>query len=242
MKWLRAWCLLSLCWVLPSAAAEPTAEQILARYDEIMGPATFEAVSTMTAHREDGSTRSYEMRFLRGGKDRFRVWFDAPGSVKGQEMLRSGDNLWLYLPNLKRATRIANRDSFQGGDFNNADVLRVNYTADYTATLVPSEMPDTYKLELKAKGPDTAYDAIKLWFRKQDLQPVRGEYYATSGQLLRSAEFKEPTEFEKGYVRPATVSMRNELLKARWSEMTFKRMKRNVEVPAQRFTQADLGR
>ena len=51
-------------------------------------------------------------------------------------MLRNGDNLWVYIPNLKRATRVALRDSFQGGDFNNADVLRVNYEADYTGKLI----------------------------------------------------------------------------------------------------------
>ena len=66
-------------------------------------------------------------------------------------MLRNGDNMWLYMPNLKRAVRVASRDSFMGGDFNNADVLRVNYTADYTATLA-EESKDAYVLELKAKG------------------------------------------------------------------------------------------
>ena len=75
---------------------------------------------------------------LKRDADKFRVWFSEPASVKGQEILRLGDNSWVYLPNLKRATRIANRDSFQGGDFNNADVLRVNYTVDYDAVIVPS--------------------------------------------------------------------------------------------------------
>ena len=105
---------------------------------------------------------------LKRDADKFRVWFTEPASVKGQEILRIGDNVWVYLPNLKRATRIANRESFQGGDFNNADVLRVNYTADYTGTLAPSDVPDTCCVQLKAKNPETAYDAIKLWVRKSD--------------------------------------------------------------------------
>ncbi len=225
-----------------AAAAEPTADQILKKYDEVMSPRTFEAESAMTAHREDGSARTYEMKFLRGEGDRFRVWFQAPSSVAGQEMLREGDNLWVYIPNLKRPTRIANRESFQGGDFNNADVLRVNYQEDYTPKLVPSDKPDTYQLDLTAKNASTAYDHIKLWFRKKDLLPVRGEYYATSGDLLRSADFGKYTQFEKGYVRPATVVMHNEQVKARFSEMVFKRMKTDIQVPEQRFTLTDLGR
>lgn len=227
---------------VPALAADPTPEELLKKYDAVMGPRTFESESSMTAWREDGTSRTYVMRFLKSEDDKFRIWFREPASVKGQEMLRVGDNVWAYLPNLKRATRIANRDSFQGGDFNNADVLRVNYTRDYSAKLVPSDVPDTYALELKAKSPDTAYDAIKLWLRKSDAMPVKGQYFGTSGQMLRSAEFTDFTEFDKGYSRPAKVVMRNEVTKSRRSEMVMKSLKLNVDAPAQRFTQSDLGK
>ncbi|MDQ3266480.1 MAG: outer membrane lipoprotein-sorting protein [Myxococcota bacterium] len=225
-----------------AVAAEPSAGELLKKYDQIMGPATFEAQTQMTSTRDDGSQRTYVMRMLKGEGDKVRIWFQEPSAVKGQEMLRVGDNLWVYLPNLKRATRLANRDSFQGGDFNNADVLRVNYTADYTARLAPSAQPDAYLLELKAKHPETAYDAIKLWVRKSDQQPLRGEYFGTSGQMLRSAEFKEHTEFAKGFTRPALVVMQNQLIKSRRSELRTRTLKLEVNAPAQRFTQADLGR
>lgn len=229
-------------WAGSALAAEPTAEELLAKYDAVMGPRTFEMEAEMTAYREDGSSRTYVMRMMKAEDDKFRIWFKGPASVKGQEMLRSGDNLWVYLPNLKRATRVANRDNFQGGDFNNADVMRVNYTRDYTAKRVPSTLPETWELELKAKTPETAYDFIKLWLRQKDGMPVRGEYYGTSGQILRSADFSEFVEYEKGYSRPSKVVMRNELVTSRRSEMVVKALKLNVDAPAQRFTQADLGR
>jgi outer membrane lipoprotein-sorting protein len=227
---------------LSALAADPSADEILSKYDAVMGPATFESQAEMTATREDGSTRTYGMRFLKRDADKFRVWFSEPASVKGQEVLRLGDNAWVYLPNLKRATRIANRDSFQGGDFNNADVLRVNYRADYDAALVPSTLPDTWALKLKAKSPETAYDTITLIVRKADLQPVRGEYYGTSGQLIRSATFSDWKEFDKGFTRPARIVMQNEVVKARKTEMVTKAFKLNVDAPPQRFMQADLGK
>lgn len=226
----------------PALAADPTVEELLKKYDAIMGPASFEAEATMSATREDGTTRAYAMKFLKRDSDKFRLWFSEPAAVKGQEMLRNGESLWVYLPNLKRATRIASRDNFQGGDFNNADVLRVNYAADYTGTVAPSETPDTWLLQLKAKNADTAYDSIKLTMRKRDLQPVRGQYFGTSGQMIRSADFSDYQEFDKGYVRPSKVVMHNELVKARKSEMVMKTMKLNVDAPPQRFTQADLGK
>jgi outer membrane lipoprotein-sorting protein len=223
-------------------AADPTAAEILAKYDSIMGPNTYEAITEMTATREDGTARTYGMRFLKRDADKFRVWFSEPASLKGQEILRLGDNAWVYLPNLKRATRIANRDSFQGGDFNNADVLRVNYVADYTATLSPAAGADSYAVELKSKTPETAYDRIRIVVRKTDLQPLKGEYYGTSGQMIRSATFSEHKEYEKGFTRPGRIVMQNEVVKARKTEMVTKSFKLNVDAPQQRFMQADLGK
>ena len=234
--------LMMLALATSAFAADPSVDELLKKYDSVMGPASFESEMTMSATREDGSVRSYEMKFLKKDADKFRLWFAAPSSVKGQEMLRNGESLWVYLPNLKRATRIASRDNFQGGDFNNADVLRVNYAADYSGSIVASDLPDTWLLQLKAKNADTAYDSIKLYMRKKDLQPVKGQYFGTSGQMIRSAEFSDHKEFDKGYVRPAKVVMKNELVKTRRSEMVMKSLKLNIDAPPQRFTQSDLGK
>jgi outer membrane lipoprotein-sorting protein len=222
--------------------ADPTVDELLKKYDDIMGPTAFEGESSMTATREDGTSRTYVMKYLKKDNDKFRLWFSEPSSVKGQEMLRNGDNLWVYIPNLKRATRVANRDSFQGGDFNNADVLRVNYAADYTGKLIDSGDPNAWCLELKAKHQETSYDSIKLWMRKSDYQPLKGQFFGTSGQMIRSATFSEHKEFEKGFTRPGVIVMQNELVKARKSEMRTSRMTLKVDPPAQRFTQADLGK
>lgn len=223
-------------------AAEVTADSLIEKYDAIMGPENFESTAKMVAKREDGTTRNYEMRFVKKGSEKFRIWFKGPAAVAGQELLRVGDNSWVYLPNLKRATRVANRDSFQGGDFNNADVLRVNYKVDYSASLGVSDKPDTWLVELKSKNNSTSYDAIKLWMRKSDAMPVRGEYYGTSGKILRSAEFSDYKEFSKGYKRPARVLMRNELVKERSTELVTQTMTTGVSFPDQRFTLPDLGK
>jgi outer membrane lipoprotein-sorting protein len=186
--------------------------------------------------------RTYKMRVLKKGDDKFRLWFLGPSAVAGQEMLRVGDNAWIYMPNLKRSVRIANRESFQGGDFNNADVMRVNYRADYKGVFNPSSTPEMHILDLTAQTQNAPYDKIKLWIIAKDFIPHKGEYYGSSGKLIRSAEFLDATEFEKGYKRPARVLMRNEIVKERYTELTIKSMKRGVQIPLQKFLQTDLGR
>src|SRR6185295_13065381 len=89
--------------------ATPGADELLKKYDAIMGPDSFEATMQMTAHRDDDTTRTYKMRMLKAGTERFRLWFQEPAAVRGQEMLRQGENLWVYLPTLKKPTRLASR-------------------------------------------------------------------------------------------------------------------------------------
>jgi outer membrane lipoprotein-sorting protein len=236
--------LFTLTLALSSGAAlagEPTAQELIAKYDAAMSPRTFDALVTMIAHRQDDTMRSYKFRIMKSSDDKIRMWFFEPASAKGQEMLRVEDNMWVYMPNLKRALRIASRDSFQGGDFNNGDVMRVNYTRDYDGKLVDSGDPALYGLDLVAKTKEASYDHIKLWMRKVDQLPAKAEYYAASGKLLRSATFEEVKDFH-GLKRPSHIAMRNELATKRSSELNTLDMKLNIEVPAQKFVLDDLGR
>src|SRR6266540_249445 len=166
-------------------AAEPTADELVRRYDEVMTPRTFDGLLTMVAHRQDRTTRSYKFRVLKSENDKVRSWFFEPASAKGQEMLRAGENLWVYMPNLKRALRIASRESFQGGDFNNGDVMRVNFMTDYNAKLIPAGDEAHWAIEMTAKTQEATYDKIKLWMTKDKQLPSKAEYYAASGKLLR---------------------------------------------------------
>ena len=240
----RTLCLLLLgLLAFPSVtfAADPTPEELLKRYDHVMSPRTFDGLMIMVAHRQDDTTRTYKFRALKSQDDKIRTWFFEPASAKGQEMLRVGDNMWVYMPNLTRALRLASRESFQGGDFNNADVLRVNYVADYNAKLIPSGDDKLWLLDLSAKTKEAAYDRIKLWLYKDKQQPAKAEYYAASGKLLRSAVFEDVKNFH-GHERPAKITMRNELASKRFSEMTMLDLKLDMDVPAQKFVLDDLGR
>jgi hypothetical protein len=238
---------LTVLTVAATPAFADDAAAYLARFDQVMSPEYFEADTRMVAHREDGSVRTYKMRVQKSGTEKLRATFLEPASAKGQEMLRNADNLWLYMPNLKRAVRVASRDQFMGGDFNNADVLRVNYTADYTATIGKSDDPKLVVLELKAKSPQVAYDVIKMWMTSgaTSSQPVRSELYAASGKLLRTAEFSDVKTFSSGkgeWKRPAKIVMKNALVPARFSEMVWDDAQVKESISPQRFVLDDLGR
>ncbi len=127
-----------------------------------------------------------------------------------------------------------------GGDFNNADVLRVNYAADYDATL-KEEGPDRWVLDLRSRNPTTAYDRILLTLHKGDHLPMESRFYGASGKELRYAEFKEPRDFH-GHRRPALVVMRNAIDTARWSEMRVTDFQVVPAIPATTFVLTELGK
>ncbi|MGV3623172.1 MAG: outer membrane lipoprotein-sorting protein [Archangium sp.] len=230
----------ALVLMLVLTAEPPPLKEVLDKYDALMAPPTFKGTGTMIAHRDDGSTRAYKMTFLKGSDGKSRVWFSEPAAVRGQEMLRNGDNFWVYMPNLKRALRLASRDNFQGGDFNNADVLRANYGKDYDGKV--KEDGELWLVELKAKHSDAAYDSIKLWVKKSPLGvPVRGEYFTSSGKLLRSATFTDEKDFGNGLIRPAKTVMKNEIATERYSELVWESVDVKAPVSDTKFGLTDLG-
>ena len=212
----------------------------LQRYDSVMGAQNFKGVFRMRAHREDGSERSYTFDVLKMGDDKTRISFQAPSSIFGQEILRQGDNFWIYMPNLKRAVRLASRESFQGGDFNNADVLRIHYETDYSATESTTTAPHTCSLDLRAKTSSAAYDHIQLMFDTNTRMPTAAEYYSQSGKMLRKAEFSDVRSFE-GFERPARIVMTNMLLPSRNTQLDVLQFDIHAKPTSTAFVLDNLG-
>jgi len=58
-----------------------------------------------------------------------------------------------------------------GGVFNNADILNLDYSAEYDVTKATEE-PTVYLLELKAKSAAVAYDRLKMRVDRRALVPI----------------------------------------------------------------------
>lgn len=227
--------------LLPLAAlAAPSADELLRRADAILAPASFESEVTMSTVRASGEVRTFSMQLWKSGSRMHRVRFLAPADDRGTEVLRVGDEMWNFLPNLKRAVRISPKQEFHGGDFSNADVLRVNLADDYVPTLVETTR-DEHHLVLAAKHDKVAYETIHYWVRKRDNMPLRQEFYTSSGKKVRRLEFLEPKAFGR-YVRPSRLVMSNLLVPSRRSEMVVSSFVVRQELDGGLFQLAALGR
>lgn len=225
---------LVLCLVALPAAAAMDGTQILQKVDRNLEPESYESYRQLTDIQPDGSKKVSVLYTMKKGRDKVVALFLAPASDKGRVTLRLGDNMWLYMPDVGRPIRITSLQSVTGSVFNNADILRIDYTAEYNVEAM-DERGDAYILSLKAKTGEVAYDKLKMWVDKKALLPVTIECYAASGLLLKTLRFREVKDFGGGIKRPATLETDSPLYKGYKSVMQWSGLKKR-EFPDEVFT------
>lgn len=189
-----------------SAQAETPAD-IVREVESRLVPGNYSVVYEFTNYRLDGTVSNYEVHFDIRDADHARGVFSKPERDKGREVLRVDDALWTYLPSVGKTLRIADRDSFAGGDFSNADILRVDWTAKYTASLA-KETPNQWIFDLTAKTPEATYARMRLWVDKATRQPIQQQFYDSSGTLLKRCRYGSIRNFGT-VTRPAFLRMEN---------------------------------
>ena len=222
-----------LCFAaLPAAALDGA--QILQKVDRNLEPESYEAYRKLIDVQPDGSKREYVLHTLKKGRDRILVLFLSPPSDKGRVTLRLGDNMWLYMPDVGRPIRITSLQSVTGSVFNNADILRIDYSAEYTVESATEEK-GAILLSLKAKTGEVAYDRLKMWVDGKVLLPLTIEAYAASGLLIKTLRFKDVKDFGGGIKRPATLETDSPLQKGYKSVMLWSGIKK-ADFPDEVFT------
>ena len=225
---------LALCLIALPAAAAMDGTQILQKVDRNLEPESYETYRKLIDIQPDGSKKEYVLYSLKKGRDKLVALFLSPPSDKGRATLRIGDNMWLYMPEVGRPIRITSLQSVTGSVFNNADILRVDYSAEYNVEAM-EEQNDAFLLSLKAKTGEVAYDKLKMWVDKRLLLPVTIEAYAASGLLIKTLRFKDIKDFGGGIKRPATLETDSPLFKGYKSVMLWSALKKGT-FPDEIFT------
>lgn len=221
-------------------AAAPAPDAIVKKVNDVLYPEQFKAQMEMTTRRTDGTEHTYKMELLKLGRTKNRLNFTYPPEQAGNQLLRSEDNMWMYLTNLKRSMRISSRQQLMGGDFNNGDLLRTNLVEDYTATLV-AEDAESWTVELRAKSNEVTYDRILLKARKADGMPMEQKIFTLSGKHIKTLTYGEPKRYGK-VMAPSQWIMQDELARGRRTVLTVHGIDTGVSLSGHLFTPAQLGR
>ena len=221
-----------------AAAADGT--EVLRKIDRNLEPESYEMYRKLINIEPDGSRKEFVLFSAKKGRDKVAALFLAPASDKGRATLRLGDNMWLHIPSVGKPVRITSLQSVTGGVFNNADILRLDYSEEYNVESMQEEK-DALVLGLKAKTGEVAYDRLKMWVDRKALLPSKIEAYAASGMLIKTLYFSDVKDFGGGLKRPATVETDSPLYKGYKSVMLYSQVKRR-EFKDEVFTLTNVAR
>jgi len=196
------------------------ANELLQDIDRRLQPESYEMYRKLINIEPDGDKKEFVLYTVKKARDNVIALFLDPPSEKGRSSLRQGDNMWLYIPNVGKPIRITSLQSVIGGVFNNSDLLRLDYSAEYKAVSL-TESESNYELKLKARNNSVAYDQLTMLVDKKNRVPLKIEAYAASGLLIKTLHYSKLKDFGNGIVRPAMLETDSPLYKGYKSVMLF---------------------
>jgi hypothetical protein len=216
------------------------AAELLRQVDRNLQPDSYEMYRKLINIEPDGRRKEFVLYSVKKGGDKVLALFLDPPSEKGRSTLRLGDNMWLYIPNVGKPLRITSLQSVIGGVFNNADILRVDFAAEYAAEGV-DESADGYTLKLKAKNSTVAYDRLVMQVDKKHQVPVTIAAYAASGMLIKTLRYSQMKDFGDGRLRPSVLETDSPLYQDYKSVMIYASIKTR-DLPDEVFSLNYMGR
>lgn len=211
-KFATLFCLLVAVGV--RAAETPDPQTILARSDAIRNPDRPFSLRVDLLEYRQGKEKArsvlqvYSRADTGSGQYRSLVRFVEPARDTNKLMLRNNQDLWFYDPASAASVRISPQQRLLG-QASNGDVVTTNLARDYRAELVDAEpVKDAlqkerraWHLKLTATTPLAYYPQAELWIEQDSYRPIKGRFFADSGQLLKTAWYRR-FEPQLGAERP----------------------------------------
>jgi len=214
----------------------------------------FKARVTMRLVSKGGQERIREMTMLRknlggpGGGQKYFLYFHKPADVKDMAFMvykypgRDADR-WLFVPAINMVKRIAAQDkhsSFVGSDFSYEDVSG-RKVEDDTHTLTKEEKlggRDCYVIKSVPKAADMDYAYKLSWLAKDDMLPLKEEYYDRRSELYRVFTADE-IKVIKGFLTVTRRTMKN-LQSGHATEVTYANADYNAGISDSLFSERYL--
>jgi outer membrane lipoprotein-sorting protein len=195
-------------------------------------------MSVVTPHYQ----RTLSMRIWSRGLDYNHVRILSPKKEKGVSSLRRDNDMWNYLPKIKKTIRIPPSmmmGSWMGSDFTNDDLVQESsWEDDYDVRF--GEPPADGQVRLVYTPREDAvvtWDRVEIAFERESRLPLWQDYYDEKGRKTRRMSFSEVRRFGDRLL-PATMTLtpfseekKGNRTVVRYLELTF-----DDELPAEMFT------
>lgn len=217
--------------------------ELLQQADAIRFPREhFETRLTVTNYEDGEASEVREYKVMSRGNENTIVLTEEPASERGQALLMRGRDLWIFMPSVSQPVRLSLSQRLTG-QVANGDLARANFAGDYEATLAGSETIDgevCRVLDLTAAGRGVTYARVKYWIEEDTARPVKAEFYAVSGRLLKTAHY-ENFQNMAGRERPTRLVIEDAVKEGEYSVLEYNTMTL-ADLPEYMFTRQYLRR
>lgn len=234
------------------ADALTSADEIIARADHAAYYAGKDGRSEVRMIITDAQERQQRRQFtvLRrdvqdAGDQQFLVVFSQPSDVRNTAFLVNkhvdrDDDRWLYLPGLDLVKRISagdKRTSFVGAHYFYEDVSGRRPSDDNHELVETND--DFYVLRHTPKDPASVeFSSYMTWIDRETFLPMKIEYTNPAGDVYRRVEVFEVADVD-GHPT-VTTSRVSDLLTGGKTDMQFRYIKYDIDVPESVFTERSL--
>ncbi|NIZ41431.1 outer membrane lipoprotein-sorting protein (plasmid) [Entomospira entomophila] len=240
MKYL--YYLLLLIISTPAIMAQ-TAREIVDRADAnaSFAHATMQATITST---DTFGTKVYQTQIQQSGRDDSLIVFLA-GENKGQKILRTPNELFVYYPDADNVVRLKGAALRQSafGDVSYEDLANSKTRSDrFDLTLVSSESINgftTWVIDLVAKNKGESYPKQRLWIDQATYTIVRAEYRSDSGKLLRELNASDIVKRGNQFIATQLI-FKDATKKNSSSTLSITKIDLDTPLPTNTFTVANL--
>jgi outer membrane lipoprotein-sorting protein len=248
---------LSILPLFQVAAQQTDASVIMNASRDLTLTGSLSATLTLNITEKNGSARVRKISMLSksfpdGGEKRM-IKFLEPADVRGTAMLiydnkNSADEMWIYLPALKKTRRIVSTDkgkSFMSSEFSNADMSSPTQSDFINRHMENSGKDNLWVIESKPVNEDKADEygySRKISYLSADKNEIRKmEFYNFDDKLYKVIEIKAIQPGENGKYIIKDMVARN-LLNGRSSEIKFENISMNAVIDDESFTLENLER
>ena len=241
--------------IFQATAQEPDASVIMNKSREFSMAGSMSVNINLTILEKNGTSRSRTISmttksYPEAQEKRF-IKFIEPADVRGTAMLiidnsNSADEMWIYLPALKRTRRIVSSEkskSFMSSEFSNADMSSPTLTDFTNKHLKGSGKNGKWIIESKPineeKADEYGYSRKISFLKTEKFQIERMEFYNFDNELFKIIEIKGIHSFPDGKYLVKDMTAEN-LLNKRKSEIIMSKIIEGAKVDDSVFSLQNL--
>lgn len=226
----------------PAALSRERAAKILKVVDDLWRGVSSHGIISMKIQTRH-YTRNMRLEAWSKGKALTFVRIIAPLKEKGTATLKSGGDVYTYLPKTDRTIKITSgmmMSSWMGSHFTNDDLVKESRLSDdYDAEVsFEGSKKGTGVIELTLRPKEESavvWGAIKITVRRKDYIPVVGVYYDEDLNPVRTMEFAVIRKMG-GRLIPTLLRLTPRDKPEEFTELIYEKMAFDISIPDSFFT------